>query len=90
MTQHPTLHLVDVRCSSCGATFDVRSTASAIRVDVCSNCHPAYTGVERTVAGGGRVDRFNRRRALAFLTRQHARSEPGLPKSVGIFGPVLA
>jgi large subunit ribosomal protein L31 len=56
---------VDVRCSSCGATFTTRSTAEAISVDVCSNCHPAYTGQERAVASGGRVERFNRRRALA-------------------------
>jgi large subunit ribosomal protein L31 len=34
-------------------------------VDVCSHCHPAYTGRARTVASGGRIERFNRRRALA-------------------------
>ena len=65
MTQHPNLHLVDVRCSSCGASFDVRSTAEAIAVDVCSNCHPAYTGRARAVASGDRIELFNRRRALA-------------------------
>ena len=65
MTQHPNLHLIDVRCSSCGASFSINSTAQAISVDVCSNCHPAYTGRERTIAEGNRVERFNRRRALA-------------------------
>ena len=65
MTQHPNLHLIDVRCSSCGAAFSINSTAQAISVDVCSNCHPAYTGNERAVASGDRVERFNRRRALA-------------------------
>jgi len=65
VTQHPNLHLVDVRCSSCGTSFGIRSTAKAISVDVCSNCHPAYTGRARTVASGGRIERFNRRRALA-------------------------
>ena len=65
MTQHPNLHLIDVRCSSCGASFSINSTAQAISVDVCSNCHPAYTGTERAVASGDRVERFNRRRALA-------------------------
>ena len=65
MTKHPNLNLVDVRCSTCGTTFAVRSTAEAIFVDVCSNCHPAYTGRERAVSTGGRVERFNRRRALA-------------------------
>jgi large subunit ribosomal protein L31 len=66
VTQHPNLHQVDVRCASCGASFDIRSTAEAISVDVCSNCHPAYTGRARTLASGGRVERFNRRRALAL------------------------
>jgi large subunit ribosomal protein L31 len=65
LTQHPTLYLVDVRCSLCGASFAVRSTAKAISTDVCSNCHPAYTGRERAVASGSRIARFNRRRALA-------------------------
>jgi large subunit ribosomal protein L31 len=65
VAQHPHLHLVDVRCSSCGTSFTVRSTRPAISVDVCSNCHPAYTGTERTLASGGRIERFNRRRALA-------------------------
>jgi large subunit ribosomal protein L31 len=65
VTQHPNLHLIDVHCSSCGATFAIRSTVEAIPVDVCSNCHPAYTGQARTLTSGGRIERFNRRRALA-------------------------
>jgi large subunit ribosomal protein L31 len=66
MTQHPTLHVVDVQCASCAASFAVRSTASPIAIDVCSNCHPAFTGRERTVlASNSRIARFNRRRALA-------------------------
>ena len=64
MTQHPTLHLVEVRCASCGASFMTRSTAEKLAVDTCSNCHPAYTGTARVVVGGDRVERFNRRRAL--------------------------
>jgi large subunit ribosomal protein L31 len=54
-----------VRCSTCGASFVVRSTAEAISVEVCSNCHPAYTGREHGAVSGGRIERFNRRRALA-------------------------
>ena len=65
MTQHPHLYLVDVRCSSCGASFSTRSTATAVSVDVCSNCHPAYTGRERAATSGDRIERFNQRRALA-------------------------
>lgn len=65
MTLHPNTHVVDVVCATCGTTFSVRSTADTLSVDVCSNCHPAYTGVERIVASGNRVERFNRRRSLA-------------------------
>jgi large subunit ribosomal protein L31 len=65
LTQHPAVHLVDVRCASCGTSFTTRSTAAALSVDVCSSCHPAYTGHERSAASGGRVERFNRRRARA-------------------------
>jgi large subunit ribosomal protein L31 len=59
------MHLVDVRCSTCGNTLTVRSAAERIAIDVCSNCHPAYTGESRRLATGGRIERFNRRRALA-------------------------
>jgi large subunit ribosomal protein L31 len=65
VNQQPMLHHIDVRCASCGTSFAIRSTAEAISVDICSTCHPAYTGRERTAVSGGRIDRFNRRRALA-------------------------
>lgn len=65
MNQHPVLHDVDVRCPSCGTSFGLRSTAEAISIDICSSCHPAYTGRERANVSGGRIDRFNRRRSLA-------------------------
>jgi large subunit ribosomal protein L31 len=65
MTHQPTLYRVDVRCASCGTTFALRSTAEALSTDVCSNCHPAYTGQDRATVSGSRIDRFNKRRALA-------------------------
>jgi large subunit ribosomal protein L31 len=65
MNKHPSLNLVEVRCTQCGNSFVTRSTADAVVVDVCSNCHPAYTGVERKAATGSRIERFNRRRELA-------------------------
>jgi large subunit ribosomal protein L31 len=64
LTKHPTLYVVDFRCTSCGASFAVRSTAEAISANVCSNCHPTYTGRERAAVSGSRIARFNRRRAL--------------------------
>ena len=64
MTKHPELHVVDLACASCGTSFTLRSTAEALTADVCANCHPAYTGVERAATAGSRIERFNRRRAL--------------------------
>ena len=63
MTHHPETQLVDVTCATCGTSFNVRSTAGALSLDVCSNCHPAYTGTARAAVGGSRIERFNRRRA---------------------------
>jgi large subunit ribosomal protein L31 len=65
MNQQPTLHNVDVRCASCGTSFEIRTTAETLSIDICSTCHPAYTGRESATATGGRIDRFNKRRALA-------------------------
>jgi large subunit ribosomal protein L31 len=64
-TIHPTLHHTTVVCASCGTTFETRSTAERLSVDVCSQCHPAYTGRSRVEATGSRVEQFQRRRALA-------------------------
>ena len=65
MTAHPTLEIATVRCASCGNVFTTRSTRSEITLDVCSNCHPAFTGFERPIQSGSRIDRFERRRARA-------------------------
>ena len=65
LTNHPELTLATVRCTTCGNTFTTRSTRSELVVDTCSNCHPAYTGVERTALSGSRIERFEQRRQLA-------------------------
>jgi large subunit ribosomal protein L31 len=62
---HPELQLTTVRCTTCGTTFTNRSTRSELIVDVCSSCHPAYTGVERSARSGSRIERFDRRKQLA-------------------------
>jgi large subunit ribosomal protein L31 len=62
---HPELTLTSVRCTTCGTTFTTRSTKRELVVDVCSNCHPVYTGRERAVSSGSRVERFERRRQKA-------------------------
>jgi large subunit ribosomal protein L31 len=57
---HPEYVESTVTCS-CGNTFTTRSTRPALRVDVCSNCHPFYTGTQRIVDSTGRVERFQKR-----------------------------
>ncbi|MGI8967994.1 MAG: 50S ribosomal protein L31 [Chloroflexota bacterium] len=49
-----------VQCS-CGNSFQTRSTKPSMKVDVCSNCHPFYTGTQRIVDSAGQVERFRRR-----------------------------
>lgn len=57
---HPEYLDCTVTCS-CGNTFKTRSTKKEIRVEICSNCHPFYTGKQRLVDSGGRVERFKKR-----------------------------
>ncbi|VFP80202.1 50S ribosomal protein L31 [Candidatus Erwinia haradaeae] len=58
---HPRYTDIIVRCS-CGNEINTRSTiCHNLNLDVCSNCHPFYTGKQRDVASGGRIDRFNKR-----------------------------
>jgi large subunit ribosomal protein L31 len=57
---HPKYGKSVVRCA-CGETFETGATKEAISVDVCSKCHPFYTGRQKLVDTGGRVDKFRRR-----------------------------
>jgi large subunit ribosomal protein L31 len=57
---HPEYVLATVRCS-CGNEFQVRSTKPELHVEICSNCHPFYTGKQKLLDSGGRVERFQRR-----------------------------
>jgi large subunit ribosomal protein L31 len=59
---HPDYAEATVRCT-CGNTFTTRSTQGDISVEICSDCHPFYTGRQKLVDAGGRVERFNRRAA---------------------------
>jgi large subunit ribosomal protein L31 len=57
---HPTYEETTVTCA-CGNTFTTRSTRKNLRIDVCSNCHPFYSGEQRIVDTAGQVDRFMKR-----------------------------
>ncbi len=57
---HPKYDVATVTCG-CGNTFQTRSTKQQLRVDICSRCHPFFTGEQRLVDTGGQVERFRRR-----------------------------
>ena len=57
---HPAYHQATVTCN-CGNTFVTGSTSEDIHVEICSKCHPFFTGKQKLVDTGGRVDRFKKR-----------------------------
>jgi large subunit ribosomal protein L31 len=57
---HPDYQECEVRCG-CGNTFTTRSTKKSIQVEICSSCHPFYTGTQKFVDTAGRVEKFNKR-----------------------------
>lgn len=57
---HPEYFDCTVTCS-CGNTFKTRSTKKELKVEICSSCHPFYTGRQKLVDSGGRVERFKKR-----------------------------
>ncbi len=59
---HPELHNVKVHCA-CGNEFMTRSTKKELRVEICSNCHPYFTGKQRLMDTEGRVEKFNKKYA---------------------------
>jgi large subunit ribosomal protein L31 len=70
---HPTYAEATVHCS-CGNAFTTRSTKGDLHVELCNECHPFFTGKQKLVDSGGRVERFQRR-----YGRRTAKSAP--PKS---------
>lgn len=60
---HPDYKATKVTCA-CGNTFETRSNKEEIRVDICSECHPFFTGSEKIVDSAGRVDKFKKKYGL--------------------------
>ena len=81
---HPDYVVATVHCS-CGNTFTTRSTRSELRVEICSNCHPFYTGKQKLVDTGGRVERFQRRYA-----KQQAEQAAAVKEREALGKPVLS
>ena len=57
---HPTLHRVTAVCA-CGNTFETHSTKDEMSLEICSECHPFFTGKQKLIDSAGRVERFERR-----------------------------
>jgi large subunit ribosomal protein L31 len=70
---HPAYHETVIRCA-CGAEFPTGSTKKEIRVEICSKCHPFYTGKQKLVDSAGRIERF--RRKYAKFQKKEETPEP--------------
>ncbi|HWQ12652.1 MAG TPA: 50S ribosomal protein L31 [Roseiflexaceae bacterium] len=87
---HPKVYQTDIVCTTCGTHWPTTSTRESLRVDVCSRCHPFYTGEQRIVDTAGQVDRFMRRLRTSQETqaevarRREAKNAPP-PKKRSLF-----
>jgi large subunit ribosomal protein L31 len=72
---HPKYDKVTIKCA-CGNEFETRSTyTGTLSVEICSNCHPFYTGKQKLVDTAGRVDRFRRKYKLTDKSKQADKEE---------------
>lgn len=67
---HPKYDIKTKATCACGAVFMVGSTLPSIAMEICSQCHPFYTGNEKIMDTAGRVDRFNKRRAATVKAKK--------------------
>lgn len=85
---HPKVHDNVIVCSTCGTNWKIGSTRENLRVDICANCHPFYTGEQRIVDTAGQVDRFMKRLAATqerqsnIARRKEAKEEAPPKKSL--------
>ena len=67
---HPKYDIKTKATCACGAVFYVGSTMPEIKMEICSQCHPFYTGNEKIMDTAGRVERFNNRKALSSKAKK--------------------
>jgi large subunit ribosomal protein L31 len=67
---HPKYDIKTKAICACGAIYEVGSTMPEIRMEICSQCHPFFTGNEKIMDTAGRVDRFNKRRAASLKAKK--------------------
>lgn len=71
---HPKYVVATVQCA-CGTTFQTRSTRREIKVEICSTCHPFFTGKQKLVDSAGRIEKFNKKFAKTQAQQQQAKGE---------------
>ena len=71
---HPEYYDVDVRCA-CGATWKSSSTKKELHLEICSNCHPFFTGRQKLIDTEGRVERFTRKFGVQTVASRKAAAE---------------
>jgi len=78
---HPEYHEVTVACA-CGSTFKTRSTfkGTLLRLEVCSSCHPFFTGKQKLLDTAGRVERFQRKYAKSTEAKDAAKAKEAVKK----------
>ncbi|MEK7572490.1 MAG: 50S ribosomal protein L31 [Patescibacteria group bacterium] len=69
---HPKFNLKTKATCACGAVFEAGSTMPEIKMEICSQCHPFFTGNEKIIDTAGRVERFNKRRLAHKATAEGA------------------
>jgi len=62
---HPKYHQIKAQCA-CGAEFEMGSVNKEIRVEICANCHPFFTGKQKLVDTAGRIDKFKKKYAKQY------------------------
>ncbi|MCK4913220.1 MAG: 50S ribosomal protein L31 [Planctomycetes bacterium] len=71
---HPEYQKVTVRCG-CGSTFETSSTSKEIHAEICSMCHPFYTGKQKFVDAAGRIERFQKKYGQSYVPKDKKNQE---------------
>ena len=79
---HPKYDKVVVHCG-CGNTFETRSTVKEIHAEICSMCHPFYTGKQKYVDTAGRIERFQKKYGTSYIKGAPSSGSPNAKKGIG-------
>ncbi|MBS2024976.1 MAG: 50S ribosomal protein L31 [Deltaproteobacteria bacterium] len=83
---HPAYPATKITCA-CGNTWETRSTAGELHLDICSQCHPFFTGKQKLMDTAGRIDRFNKKYAKVPAAPAKAEKAAEAPKAAAPAAP---